>query len=115
MPGKPTSIRVAVTKVSGRTRGIVGFKIGDEEFNIQESIIAFKIDVEGHEINVLNGIKQLLNNNKCIIQIEIFDKHFEQINKFLTENKFYKITKAKHITVFSELFTVRDYFYTNIK
>ena len=91
------------------------FKIGDEEFNIQGSIIAFKIDVEGHEINVLNGIKQLLNNNKCVIQIEIFDKHFEQVNKFLTEKKFYQIAKAKHITVFSELFTVSDYFYTNIK
>ena len=30
MPGKPTSIRDAVTKISGRTRGIVDFKIGDE-------------------------------------------------------------------------------------
>jgi hypothetical protein len=31
VPGKPTPIRVAVTKISGRTRGIVGFKIGDED------------------------------------------------------------------------------------
>jgi len=81
------------------------FKIGDKEINVEGSIIVLKIDVEGHEINVLNGIKQLLNNNKCIIQIEIFNKNFEQVNQFLIDNKFYKITKVKPRP---------DYFYTNI-
>tara|TARA_Y100000389_G_C17297114_1_gene431050 strand:+ start:62 stop:829 length:768 start_codon:yes stop_codon:yes gene_type:complete len=81
------------------------FKIGDKEINIKGSIIALKIDVEGHEINVLKGIKQLLANNKCIIQVEIFNKNFEVVNQFLIDNKFFKITKVKPRP---------DYFYTNI-
>ena len=81
------------------------FKIGDKEINIKGSRIALKIDVEGHEINVLKGIKQLLANNKCIIQIEIFNKNFKKVNQFLIDNKFFKITKVKPRP---------DYFYTNI-
>jgi len=81
------------------------FKVGDEEINIEESIVALKIDVEGHEINALNGIKQLINKNKCIIQIEIFNENFEKVNQFLIDNKFHKITKTKNRP---------DYFYTNI-
>ena len=58
--------------------------------------MALKIDVEGHEINALNGIKQLINKNKCIIQIEIFNENFEKVNQFLIDNKFHKITKTKN-------------------
>ncbi len=81
------------------------FKIGDREFDIKKSVIALKIDVEGHEINVLKGLKELLNNNKCIIQVEIFNKNFEVVHQFLIDNKFLKITKVKPRP---------DYFYTNI-
>ena len=49
------------------------FKIGDKIINKNQNTIAIKIDVEGHEINVLNGLKNTLEN-KIIIQIEIFNK-----------------------------------------
>ena len=51
------------------------FKIGDKVINKFNNMIAIKIDVEGHEINVLEGLKNTLLNSKVIIQIEIFEKN----------------------------------------
>ena len=66
--------------------------------------IAIKIDVEGHELSVLKGFFKLLSNNKCIIQIEIFDKNFIDVDKFLKENKFSKIINVSQNS---------NYFYSN--
>lgn len=35
--------------------------------------VGIKIDVEGHELKVLDGAKKLLVNNKCILQVEAFN------------------------------------------
>lgn len=43
----------------------------DSSLDIYLSTLALKIDVEGHELEVLKGAKNLLVNNKCIILIEI--------------------------------------------
>ncbi len=67
------------------------FKVGDQVLNIKNSNLVFKIDVEGHEINVLRGLKNIIDCNNCILQIEIFKENFEIINKFLIENKFEKL------------------------
>tara|TARA_B100000989_G_C19446348_1_gene429673 strand:- start:136 stop:918 length:783 start_codon:yes stop_codon:yes gene_type:complete len=67
------------------------FKVGDQILNIKNCNLVFKIDVEGHEINVLRGLKNTIDCNNCILQIEIFKENFETINKFLIENKFEKI------------------------
>ncbi len=82
------------------------FKNGDEKIKIKDRKIAIKIDVEGHEINVLNGIKNILKNNKCVIQIEIFDRNYKYVNNYLSKigySKFYKIKKRL------------NYFYKNFK
>ena len=71
---------------------------------IRNQKIAIKIDVEGHELSVLKGFFKLLSNNKCIIQIEIFDKNFKDIDKFLKENKFSKIINVSQNS---------NYFYSN--
>ena len=81
------------------------FKIADEVIDINNSVLAIKIDVEGHEYNVLKGLRKIINNNKCILQLEIFNDKFDKVNKFLIENKFYKITEVKNRS---------NYFYTNI-
>lgn len=59
------------------------FENGDEKIKINNEKIAIKIDVEGYEINVLNGIKKILQNNKCILQIEIFNKNYDKVSDFL--------------------------------
>ena len=81
------------------------FKIADEVIDINNSVLAIKIDVEGHEYNVLKGLKKIINNNKCILQLEIMNNNFEEVNKFLLENKFYKIDEVKNRS---------NYFYKNI-
>lgn len=59
------------------------FKIGDEEIKLINDKIAMKIDVEGHELKVLKGLKKTLIQNKCFIQIEIFEKNFLIVNDYL--------------------------------
>ena len=80
------------------------FKIGDEYFDIKNKNLAIKIDVEGHEIKVLNGLEKTLKSNNCILQIEIFSSNFEKVDNFLLSlgyNNFYKIQERS------------NYFYTN--
>jgi len=87
------------------------FEIGNEILKLTNSNIAIKIDVEGHEINVLLGLQKILVNNNCVLQIEIFDKNYEQINKFLLENNFKKISENKPY----KSNNYENYFYSNIK
>lgn len=67
------------------------FKIGDEIINKENEKVALKIDVEGHEIQVLQGIKNLLLQNKVILQIEIFKKNYNQVNKYLEDLNYNQI------------------------
>ena len=66
--------------------------------------LAIKIDVEGHELNVLKGFQNLLKSNKCIIQIEIFEKNFNLVNSYLLEKNFVLIDQFKERA---------NYFYSN--
>ena len=77
---------------------------GDEIIKFKKKEIVIKIDVEGYENKVLLGIKNLLKNNKILLQIEIFDDNFKKINRFLLEKKFKLINKFNKTS---------DYFYTN--
>ena len=80
------------------------FKIGDELLDFQNDNLAIKIDVEGHELNVLKGISNLLKKNKCIVQIEIFKKNFDEINSYLTQKGYYVKDKFEKRS---------NYFYSN--
>ena len=64
------------------------FKIGDSIIKLKNRDISIKIDAEGHEHEVLQGLKKLLNYNRIFLQIEIFDKNFYKVNKFLKKKKF---------------------------
>ena len=64
------------------------FKIGDSIIKLKNRDISIKIDAEGHEYEVLQGLKKLLNYNRIFLQIEIFDKNFNKINKYLKKKKF---------------------------
>ena len=80
-------------------------RIGDEIIDLCDKKILLKIDVEGHELSVLDGLKALLNNNKCIILIEIGNEKFEEVNKYLSEKNFKIIFKSKFRL---------DYVYSNL-
>ena len=80
------------------------FKIGDEILKLNNQKLAIKIDVERHELSVLKGFVNLLNNNDCLIQIEIFEKNFKEVDQFLKDNKFSKISSFDERS---------NYFYSN--
>lgn len=81
------------------------FKVGDEMFDYKKEKICIKIDVEGHELQVLKGLEKNLINNQCLILIEIADSNFKVVNDFLEKKKFKKIYRSNYRL---------DYFYTNI-
>ncbi|MFJ4157406.1 FkbM family methyltransferase [Pseudomonas sp. NPDC089752] len=41
--------------------------------------ILMKLDVEGHEAQVLRGMRQTVLNNKVVLQVEVFDQHADQV------------------------------------
>ena len=64
------------------------FKIGDETIKLKNKKICIKIDAEGHEYEVLQGLKRLLSCNKIFLQVEIFKSNFNKMNQYLERQKF---------------------------
>ena len=77
---------------------------GDGVLKFKKKKIVIKIDVEEYENKVLLGIKNLLKNNKILLQIEIFNNNFKKINKLLLKYNFKLINKFHKTS---------DYFYIN--
>ena len=61
--------------------------------NIKNNNLIIKIDVEGHERQVLEGMERTLSQNSVLLQIEIFDENFENINNFLLKQRFHFLMK----------------------
>ena len=64
------------------------FKKADDKFKYKNKTICLKIDVEGHEIFVLNGLKKIIRNNKIFLQLEILPNNFIKTNKYLNNFDF---------------------------
>ncbi len=60
----------------------------DNLYPLKDKKIFFKIDVERHELNVLKGALNIILNNKCYLQIEIFPHLQDKILSFLNNNQF---------------------------
>ena len=69
------------------------FKKGDDVLNLNKLRLGIKIDVEGHEIQVLIGIKNILKSNRCIVQIEIFKKNYSKVYNFLSVMNYRLVAK----------------------
>ena len=82
---------------------------GDNILKDVNKTIAIKVDVEGLELLVLQGLVNLIKNNRIFLQIEIFDKEFVKTSNFLEKYNFKLIEKG----TFTHQDTVKDYFYTN--
>ena len=57
-----------------KRQGTIAIKAGDLDsiFNFSGRNIAMKIDVEGHQIEALKGMTNLLSRNKVLLQVEIW-------------------------------------------
>lgn len=67
---------------------IAEFKLADEILNYQNKKILIKIDTEGHEKFVLQGMKELIKNNNVFLQIEIWNKNFKSVQEILNSFNF---------------------------
>ena len=75
----------------------------DEVFLEKNKICFVKIDVEGHELDVIKGSKKFLKNNFCLIQVEI--SHEDSLREFdiVMNGLGYSLVKK-----------IDDYYYSNI-
>ena len=75
---------------------------GDDVIKLVNEDITLKIDVEGYEYNVLKGLKAILKNNNCFIQIEIWDKNLTNVLNFLDNLNYQKLITIDGDTFFSK-------------
>lgn len=57
----------------------------DNLLDLEGRSLAIKIDVEGHEAEVLRGMKNLLRSNACVLHIEIFPERLDEVDELLRE------------------------------
>ena len=61
----------------------------DDIISINGKNIIVKIDVERHELSVLEGAKNIFfSNNNVFLQIEIYPEHKDKIFSFLIKNNY---------------------------
>ena len=70
----------------------------DDIVNLNDSKILIKIDVERHEKKVLEGMKNMINQNDIILQIEIGQHQENEVFRYLKELdlKFIKTIRHDH-------------------
>ena len=78
----------------------ISLLVGDEVLKFKNKVITIKIDVEGFELNVLKGIKKLLQNNKCLVQVEIWKINFQKVHIFLNNLNYQKMKTIDGDTFF---------------
>lgn len=76
---------------------------GDDFLKFNNKSITIKIDVEGFEYFVLKGIKKILSNNNCLVQIEIWEKNNSKIQKFFKLLDYKLICSIDGDTYFSNI------------
>ena len=55
----------------------------DSQFDFCGKLLVVKMDVEGHEIEAIEGMVGLLANNRCIIQVEVWSDPEEEMPRRL--------------------------------
>jgi len=77
----------------------------DNMFEFKNKFLAFKIDTEGFEYEVLVGAKKLLNNNNCILQVEVKNKNLQNVVNFLNS--------LNYIQISDNINNKTDFFFSN--
>ena len=74
----------------------------DKIFNKKNKKCFLKIDVEGHEKDVIIGSQNILKDNSCLLQVEISKKEsFREFNNFMKSLGYSLVNK------------IQDYYYSN--
>ncbi|HEY2134429.1 MAG TPA: FkbM family methyltransferase, partial [Xanthobacteraceae bacterium] len=84
-PGPPENIGLSKLEDSGPDQQSVPVVALDDEFDVEGSTIAIKIDVEGYELEVLAGAARLFGRNAGYAQIEALgDERAAEITRLMT-------------------------------
>lgn len=94
---------IGSTSITKSTDGKIITKTLDSINLDTDRIDLIKIDVEGHEVNVLKGANETIKKYHPMIMIESFPEYFQEVNTIL-ENHGYKMKK--------DFFGGATYFYT---
>jgi len=73
----------------------------DSLIKLKDNMIGIKIDVEGHELDVISGMTELLNNNKCVLQIESFAEPLPSLITKMADLGYTKINSIQSDHYFS--------------
>ena len=76
----------------------------DRSFQVRDSLIFIKIDVEGHELEVMEGMSELIRLNKVFIQIECYPDKINALSKMLGKQNIHQLTNIDN-----------DHYFTNVK
>lgn len=74
----------------------------DDVIKVRDQTLTIKIDVEGHELQVLEGAREVLSHNNCLLQIESAPDQFAAVLALL-----------KSIG-YNHMITINDHFFCNI-
>jgi FkbM family methyltransferase len=74
----------------------------DDMFDDEGTLIAAKIDVEGHELQALRGMTKLLRQNDCILQVEIARARVPSVLSFIEAQGYRRVHQIRD-----------DYFFTH--
>jgi FkbM family methyltransferase len=76
---------------------ILGTSLDNIKYNFKNKISVIKIDVEGFELNVLNGAKKLILEHHPVVIIEIYEQiNFNSVLKFFEDVKYVSYRKIKN-------------------
>ena len=64
------------------------FNTADKILHYKNQNILIKIDAEGHEKFVLDGMLNLIQNNNIFLQVEIWNNNYKKVEEFLNNNNF---------------------------
>jgi len=80
---------------------VVQTKRLDSVISLKNNTVGIKIDVEGHELDVISGMKETLKNNICVVQIESFDEILVELQKKMSDLGYSKIKTIDYDHYFS--------------
>jgi FkbM family methyltransferase len=73
----------------------------DSMLAVRGDVIALKIDIEGHEASAVAGMRELLRNNNCFMQVECFEHRLPAFEVQMAELGYRRARTIAHDHYFS--------------
>jgi FkbM family methyltransferase len=74
----------------------------DDMLAVTGETIALKIDIEGHESRAVAGMRDLLRNNSCIVQVECFEERLPAFESQIGELGYHRFHTVAHDHYFAK-------------